>query len=184
MKIIETVIRKIPNSPADYKFSADASIWADIENIFVAKKFCVDRWQNEFSEDSFVVDGWQLRSELAMELHSESDSVMAFLMVSDEYFDFFVNKRKDIKPITKVYEDILPRLVSIGYDVCDMSMTSIFSHGISPKEADAVLNVYGLFDDLNVAISFAQNNDTQIPEHKPWFPVQIYLSPYSYSKIK
>ena len=176
MKIIETSIRTLrTNSVERNIFSADASLWPVVDDIDLVGQYCLDRWQNEFSNESFELDGWQLKKTVDVKKLINEKYAFVFLMVSEEFYNFFVLDRNDIKPSSEVYSHLLSKMERIGFDVCDRMLTSIFSHGISPIISSPDLNEFGLFNNRESAQKYVEKNNFEISEHAPWEVVELYV---------
>ncbi len=93
-----------------------------------------------------------------------------------------------------LYRDLIGDLKPMGWDIATGNgWLSASCHGLFPinpftgKEVDSnadLINEYGLFDSLDNCLVYCKKNNSQIPEHAPWFPVAIHVDKSSYSRLR
>jgi len=186
MRIIETLIRKLPRSQnGRHRLSVDTDIWENVDDIATIREFCLDRFADEISADS-PDSGYQLRSPDALRLETEGMAI-SFVAVPQELYCYLVTDRDEYRVPAGVYRSLEPYISLVGYDVCDRLMISAFEHGSSPYFGgyghDSMINRYGLFDREEDATLCALENNRSVPEHYPWYAVALYVTDATLRKL-
>ena len=96
-------------------------------------------------------------------------------------------------PPTAVYQMLRSNLKQVGWDVCTGNgWTSASAHGCFPingitgdidQKYDHEINEWGLLTSLNSAETWVSINNADIPEHAPWYPVEVLLDETSYRRL-
>ena len=130
----------------------------------------------------------QLIDPKGLDLLSSKGLFACFRCITDQYLEHV-----GTCPPKDVYQSLIKNLKFMGWDIATgngwLSASSHGSFPINPFTGIAVdsnnskINEYGLFSSLDDCLKYCQINDTQIPEHAPWFPVAIYVDESSYIRL-
>lgn len=96
-----------------------------------------------------------------------------------------VLSKLDVLPPESIYASVASKLVRNGWDLCTGNgWLAASCHGLHPidpfdgSELDAnfeMINSYSLFDDPSNCEQYARKNDTELPEHAPWYRVGVLV---------
>lgn len=124
-----------------------------------------------------------------LEMLEAYDLFAGFRAVQDTYLNY-INEA----PPTATYERLRGNLVRVGWDVCTGNgWLSASAHGCFPingitGEIDETNgfrpNEWGLLPVFEDALMWCSRNSTEIPEHAPWYPVEILLDEGSFHRLR
>lgn len=176
---------KIFNSRA--MLSVSDSVWEPVDVLpMELKKYFTDEVGNhDVTYGGFL----QLTSPKALELISDHDLFLCFRCIAETYL-----AHVQVCPPTRVYQRLVGDLRSMGWDISTGNgWLSASCHGhfpVDPFSGDTIddnilqINKFGLFNNLDDCLKYCEINNSQIPEHALWFPVEIKLDVGSYSRLE
>ncbi len=191
LRIASVMVCNEPHKIGNRLFcSADSSVWKNVSQMKELKKYFTDSvGVSDFWEGDEGRDDLQMIDEKAIYYVGKYRYFCCFRAVFEADFNLL-----QVIPPEMLYKKLMPELCFLGWDVCTgNSFISASCHGVFPINpfdgqvndtiAINLINNFGLFFTSEGSRLFCNLNNSEIREHRPWYPVGVFTDKNSFMRM-
>lgn len=156
--------------------SYDGFLWESACDVDAIRSRFFDQFGAELNDVGGIeTEHYQPKNELSLEW-SDYNLIPCAFAIEESAYDILI-ERSGYVP-SPVYNVLSNGLSCLGYEIATAFDTSAFCHGISPysEGSEDLLNEFGLIRTIDEGLTWVQMNNSEIPEHAPWYLMALYVS--------